>query len=569
MESTDTLLTQVVEERAKLREERTALKPKLLEAERLFRETKATRAKVRKAAARYLKRVHAKATAAMKPVQKLREELVAIRVQLATQSKDLTTQREHLISDSAEYNTQLQEAWATLTAGQQQLASEREQSSQELSHLFKLIDARKADAEASERLAKVEREQTDADKASLWAEVDGLERRATNARLVLKELEQARATQSAEISVNSAMRAPLTVGYTTEETSAGVVLQERERELSQDCRALAKGRDDLAKLAEYLTDQRAILAEQCAELANARNGWQRAEVQTVGELERLANELAHREGLALAQEAVAHRAGASHRDRERGIWQLQMKLDRWHAALNEREMRLLHEREQSERNLAVRRGEIVDRETALDEVAQRWTVAHENERDALLQELALWTTSRTAAETATAQCENARRQLTKDAERLASVSLAIEETQRELETGPSGSKLARRVQILQKRWESRFANFGKQLDSRMRILTGEATDTEARYLTLQQTLENVTSQQVALAATNRTIDRDRVLANRFTDDAPVILSLADARREQSDRELAQLRREAERLAMALRGADRRDDIVPLQQVEAA
>ena len=292
-------------------------------------------------------------------------------------------------------------------------------------------------------------------------------------------------------------------------------------------------------------------------------------MQTVGELERLANELAHREGLALAQEAVAHRAGASHRDRERGIWQLQMKLDRWHAALNEREMRLLHEREQTERNLAERRGEIVDRETALDEVAQRWTAAHETERDALLQELALWTASRTAAETATAQCENARRQLTKDAERLASVSLAVEETQRELETGPNGSKLARRVQVLQKRWESRFANFGKQLDSRMRILTGEATDTETRYLTLQQTLENVTAQQVALAATHRTLDRDRVLANRFTDDAPVILSLADARREQSDRELAQLRREAERLAMALRGADRRDDIVPLQQAEAA
>ena len=325
----------------------------------------------------------------------------------------------------------------------------------------------------------------------------------------------------------------------------------------------------MAKLAEYLTDQRAILAEQCAELANARNGWQRAEVQTVGELERLANELAHREGLALAQEAVAHRAGASHRDRERGIWQLQMKLDRWHAALNEREMRLLHEREQTERNLAVRRGEIVDRETALDDVAQQWMAAHENERDALLQELALWTASRTAAETATAHCEIARRQLTKDAERLASMSLAVEETQRELETGPNGSKLARRVQILQKRWESRFANFGKQLDSRMRILTGEATDTEARYLTLQQTLENLTAQQVALAATHRTLDRDRVLANRFTDDVPVILSLADARREQSDRELAQLRREAERLAMALRGADRRDDIVPLQQAEAA
>ncbi len=569
MESTDALMAQVAQERAKLREERTALKPKLLEAERLHREAKATRTKVRKAAARFLKRVHAKALAAMKPAQKLREELATTRVQLAAESKDLTTKREHLIADSAAYNTQLQDAWATLTAGQQQLASEREQSSQELSHLFQLIDARKADAEASERAAKAEREQTDADKASLWAEVDGLERRAANARLVLKELEQARATQIADVSVNSAMRAPLTVGYTTEETSAGIVLQEREHELSQDRRALAKGRDDLAKLAEYLTDQRAILAEQCAELANARNGWQRAEMQTVGELERLANELAHREGLALAEEAVAHRAGASHRDRERGIWQLQMKLDRWHAALNEREMRLLHEREQAERNLAARRGEIVDRETALDEVAQNWTTAHETERTALLQELALWTTSRTAAETAMAQCENARRQLTKDAERLASVSLAVEETQRELETGPNGSKLARRVQILQKRWESRFANFGKQLDSRMRILTGEASDTEARYLTLQQTLENVTAQQVALAATHRTLDRDRVLANRFTDDAPVILSLADARREQSDRELAQLRREAERLAMALRGADRRDDIVPLQQAEAA
>ena len=209
MESKDTLMARVAEERAKLREERTTLKPKLLEAERLHREARATRTKVRKAAARYLKRVHAKATATMKPVQKLREEQIAIRAQLAAQSMDLTTKREHLIADSAAYNTQLQDAWATLTAGQQQLASEREQSSQELSHLFQLIDARKADAETSERMAKAERKQTDADKASLWAEVDGLERRAANARLVLKELEQARATQIVDFSVNSAMHAPV------------------------------------------------------------------------------------------------------------------------------------------------------------------------------------------------------------------------------------------------------------------------------------------------------------------------------------------------------------------------
>ena len=65
----ETLFAQLAEGRERLRAERAAAKPQLEEADRLNREAKATRRRVRASAARYLQRFRKAAAAADAPVR--------------------------------------------------------------------------------------------------------------------------------------------------------------------------------------------------------------------------------------------------------------------------------------------------------------------------------------------------------------------------------------------------------------------------------------------------------------------------------------------------------------------
>jgi hypothetical protein len=561
------LLDQLAEGRHQLREEKATLKPKLAEADRLQREAKETRRRVRKAAARFLQRVRRKADAAAKPMAAARAELALQQEELARSFADLKAEREQFATDASAVRDQLRQSWELLAGQQEQLAAERHEREQELSRLFQLLDAREQDVTDREEKVKLDRQVADADLAALRAEITGLDQRVMSARLVLQELEQERAKQMVRRVTGDVLgfddRVPL---YSMPDVPSNelTALQIREDDLHREQKALAAGRQELEKLAEHLTDQRQVLAEQFQAFAAAKQAWQLAETHTVDELESLAKAVESREEMLAVRDAAADRLEDNRRERERELWKYQTTLDRWHATLTEREAQFLADRERSEVGLAARRGIVADREAGLDFVCMKWENEHERARDGLLEAMAKYHEERAACAAAAAECEAMRRQTQEQAAKLAAWLAAVEQQKAETVGSPDDKRAWRRVKVLRKRWEARFGRALRKLDDRLDRLHAESKAVAAKQADLHRLAADVSERQRQQMAADRAKERERVRAEKMPPDEPVILSIADARRQRSDAEMRRLKTAAELAADALLDADAKHDILRLK-----
>ncbi|QEL13683.1 coiled-coil domain-containing protein [Limnoglobus roseus] len=567
-----TLLEQLAEGREKLRDERAAVKPKLAEADRLNREARDTRRRVRKAATRYLKRVRVQAATEAKVVRAARAELGLQQEELNRAFADLTAERGRFAEEGTQFRGQLQQSWELHAAQQQQFADERRQRDDELSKLFQLLETREQEVTAREAKMKRDRHAADTELAKVKAEAIGLDQRVLSARLVLQELEQQRAKQVVDRVTGAALASAGLVSL----ASAGDIpprqltaLQAREEELHREHKELAVARRELEKLAEHLTDQRQVLAEQFNALAAAKQSWQSEEVRTVDELESLVKAVEFREEMQATREAAAERTEDDRRERERELWKYQTTLDRWHAMLTEREMQFQAERAQAEVGLAVRRGVVADREAGLDFVCQKWDDEHARTREQLLETMAHYKAEREACVAAVAECERTKRQTQEQAAKLAAWLLASEQQLQEATGQPDGEKAARRIRVLRKRWESRFGRVLRQIDGRLKTLGAESAALVARHGELQRMAAEVTDRQRQQQAAARRQEKARTQAEKMPLDEPMILSIADARRQRAEAEAARLRHTAEVTAEALLDADAKNNIIRLKPATGA
>ena len=87
---------------------------------------------------------------------------------------------------------------------------------------------------------------------------------------------------------------------------------------------------------------------------------------------------------------------------------------------------------------------------------------------------------------------------------------------------------------------------------------------------MQQLSTHVAERQQQLLIAERKRDARQFVAEKMSaETAPILLRVADARRQRSDAELAQLRVSARTLASMLQGIDAAEEMVPLQSTEAA
>lgn len=566
-----TLFDQLAEGREKLRTERAAAKPKIDEADRLNREAHATRKRARKAAARYLNRFRKKAADAAAPVRAACEEISRQQDELNDGFARLTAERERFAAETVGATESLKRSWELLAEQRALFAAERAERDAELSRMFQLIESRERETATAAEKLKHERQSTESELAALRAEVAGLDRRASNARLQLQELEQSRAKAIAD-RVTGAAYVPdivslaVTGDIPPKQLSA---LQIREEDIQRERRDLDLRKREIDKLAEHLSDQRRVLADQFEEAANAKDAWRTDESATVDELEELVRAVEFREAMLDARDMAMARHEDNRRERERELWKYQTTLDKWNELLAERETRFLAEREQAEVGIAVRRGLVADREAGLDAVCQKWEADHARLREELLDALTECREQTADGRAAVAECERAKRQTHEQAAKLASWLLAAEQQYAESAEQPGHEKAARRMKVLRKRWDNRFARTLKALDRQLAKLNAESSAITARHAELQRVAADASERQRQLAVAERRRDRDRVLATPMPADQPIILAVADSWRRRSDAEIQKLRRSAELAADALLNADAKDDIVPLRAADAA
>jgi chromosome segregation ATPase len=578
------LLDQLAGGREQLRQERAAAaadraeaKAKLAEALQLAAARKQAHARTLKAAARLWKGTKAKCTAELTAARGERIVAAEERSVVARDRAAVAADRERLRAEAAAGQARLQEAWAMVAEAQDRLAAERHQTEQELSHLFRMLDARTAATAEAEQKLEADRQSFDARRQALQEEVAGLEQRAANLRESLDALERRRSELAAAAPAGDGfvpealpVMGPVPLDRPDDRSAEELLelLRYREQELEQEHKALAAAKAELDRRAGDLADGRAVLDEQSGKLEAARREWQAAEAKTVADLEALARDTAGREAAVAAREAALDRADAGRRARDRDLGRFQAKLERWQAALTAHEARSSADRDQADAALAARRAVVADQEAGLAEVCRVWSEVRAGEREALKAECGRWAEGRAKYAAGLAGLDRKRQDVLADAGRLAGLAVALEQAKQEWEKAAGSPAAARRLRVLRKRWESRFNRLGADLARRRAALESEAAALDGRYEELHRLLADVAEKRADLAAAQQAADRAKLAAapQPADDGEPVILSLAEARRAKSEEELESARAEADRVALELRRADDRAGLVRLRPV---
>lgn len=440
----------------------------------------------------------------------------------------------------------LRAAWDQLAEQQRLFAEERQQADAEWSHLFQLLEARTAAAESAEQNATAARRELEA----LRSEIDGLERRATHARQALAEHDSRRGDKPA----TSLTVVPLAVA---DGRSAEQVLHDLRADqaaVAHQAATLTRGRSELARYAERLADQRAVLAEQLTSLSAVGHRWRADERHTLDELEALVVACGHREAAVAARERAVAAAEEANRRRAADLWTFHTRLEEWQRALADQNAAAVDDRLEADRQLAERRLAQLDREQAWDELCRKWDERSAGLRDGLIVEVARWVDDRQACAQAVRDCDAERSKFAAEAGKLAAGWLAVQEAKAALDPAA-----ARRLKAMEKRWTARFAAAAKELDEKAAVAAAKSAALERRYADLRKILVDATARQEAADRAERGTDPSRLPP---TDDRPV--ALAEARTTTADATAAAARRAAEDLCARLLHADELNGVLRLE-----
>ena len=297
------------------------------ETERLLAEASAVRTRARKLAARLIRRV--------------RRRHDAQRRDLAEQLAQLNAIRSEFHATAAAARDRLADAWATVEVQQRHAASDWS----ELNRYAAALDARAAELDRRDKQSAERRAAAESETAGLREEAAALDQRVQNARAALADLERRRDRARAEL-LHTELPVEVPAGANADDLAHRELLLEREKA------AVAALRSALELESADLNDRRGLAAEQLAQLEEARALWQRAERQTVVEMEDLARARTRREQALDEREARLVRADARRREDAHGLWRLRLRLEAWQARLTALELRSHTEREQLEANPA-------------------------------------------------------------------------------------------------------------------------------------------------------------------------------------------------------------------------
>jgi hypothetical protein len=301
----------------------------LAEAAKAHREALAARSRARKLAARLIRRV--------------RRQHTAERQHLAQQVAHLNAIRSEFHAHAAAARDQLAQAWATIEAQQRHAAADWAEMNRHATALdARAADLDRRDTQSAERLAAAE-----AETAGLREEAAAIEQRVHNARAALADLERRRDRARAEL-LNTEIPFEVAGGANPDDLAHRELLLEREKG------AVAALRSALELESADLNDRRRLVTEQLAQLVEARALWQRAERQTITEMEELACTLNRREQSLNEREARLIHAEARRREESHDLWRLRLRLEAWQTRLTASELRWHTEREELEANLQAR-----------------------------------------------------------------------------------------------------------------------------------------------------------------------------------------------------------------------
>jgi hypothetical protein len=240
---------------------------------------------------------------------------------------------------AAAVRDRLREAWAAVESQQKRAAAEWAEANRYFTAQAAALDARAAELARREKAAADRHAQTEAEVAGLREEAAALDHRVHNNRVALAELEARRDRAHAELF------APRPPDACSSPAPGSPDLEYRELLLKREKAAVAMLKTALEQRSAELDDRKRLVAEQLYQLADARAQWQRAERETVAEMEELALALRQQEEELRAREQRLIRADVRRREDAYDLWQLRLRLEAWQTKLTAFELRAQTERD--------------------------------------------------------------------------------------------------------------------------------------------------------------------------------------------------------------------------------
>lgn len=528
-------------EREQLNAERVETVRLMAEARAAYREASRVRDRAKQLAGRFIRRVEHEHDARHRRLEEQAAKQAAERERFAAELAHFDSVRSDFHANAAAARDRLRDAWAAVRAQQKRAAGEWIEGNRLIAEENALLDNRAADLASQEKTLADNRARIEAETAGFREEAASLEARIENARTSLAELEGRRDRVRAEL-LGTELPGELSI------VAGSDNLQEREYVLAREKATVAALKTSLEQESADIDDRRRIASEQLIMLAEARAKWQRAEQQTVIEMEQLARELGLRERELNIREQRLIRADIRRRDEAYDLWQLRLRLEAWQTKLTAFEMRWHSEREQIEVDLNRRAAIIVRKETEIEETFGAWEKARASERERLRAELELWTDDRKRLVAAVTDFERRQQEFLGELSQHAARALAAEELVANAVQDSGSNRAKRRLAVLRKRWERLFDQKSKEIDRRKNESIMERATIDERYRTLQALLTTVVEREEAINNQETASLRKKLTAV----EEPIQEGATVPTRSASpSAELTALRNEVERLATML------------------
>ena len=456
--------------------------------EKLKQAARADRQRVRDLYHRFLGHMKARWATERRAAAEVRADLTLAKSHLAESEARLQAERENLAAETARTEKRLAEQWANLAESQRRLFADRQQAEQTLASYRAELDSQATElVERARQLAEAQ-DVVETQVAQLRDEAAHLEARAAQTREIVMALEARRASLEAEGTIQKAETPGVVALLPNSKHDAEALMRElgqKELELTRDRQTLQLARMELERRAAELHDQRAVLAEQVANLAIARQTWQTAEYRTVAELEVLARTLNAREMTLDARETELEAAERLRQSKATDLGAEREQLERWQAELTSRERDLTELRHEIDRDMAERTATLDQTERTLELFRQRWSAERVSELDELRDILSSWVQVREQQRSALDALEIERQRLADELAPLVADRLAMEQAWTEANPGPATE---RRYRTLKRKWERQARRWQADLDQRRLSLMTEATNIAEKSRTLVATL---------------------------------------------------------------------------------
>jgi len=329
------------------------------------------RARARKLAVRFARRVRSKWSAVRAELLARRAELDEARDRLAAEAARFQQARSDYATRATEETQRVRQEWDALDAQRQRLHAEWTELQATVGRQEEAVARREAELAAREKELARGRNQLAAEAAAVRGEAAGLAARADNARAVVAELEARRDKLHAELLAAAPKANPdppgtvkfaLTRAADQDLADFSAALEAEALRLVTERGALAELRARLDREAVDAEDRRRVAAEQFVLLAQARGGWQEAERRALADLEDLTHALRRKETENAARGEWLVRSDARRREEGYELWQLRLRLEAWQSKLVATERRWHAEREARDAEYARRLHALLERE---------------------------------------------------------------------------------------------------------------------------------------------------------------------------------------------------------------